>query len=133
MEKYLSILKRKWKVSLILSIIGFVITVIVAVVRADKSVMYGKQEFYWMYCVMALMIFLVVYAEKRYKRQLKKMQTMSLADKLVNYDSALIKKTGCYHTIGILTLLAEIFTGQIPVLLFGVLAIFLIIIKNILS
>lgn len=127
MERYIKILNNVWFGALILDIMLTVMSLCIVFFKISKPMINQNNMIIFSFLTMAVIIFLVFYADKVIKRKIKKIRTDNLVNKLINYKSIYLRQLTCYMIISLVILIVIIFSMQIGYIIFSVLSIFLII------
>jgi hypothetical protein len=131
MKRYINILNAVWRAVLAfdvaLSLIGF----IVVYFKVTSPIIEGKVNLYCNFLAMAIIILLVVYADKLTKRKIKKVRNEKLANKLIKYKSIYLNQLCCYGLISLVAIIFMILLMQIGYIVFCVFSILLIVLAKV--
>ncbi|MBR1774170.1 MAG: hypothetical protein IJ759_01465 [Bacteroidales bacterium] len=131
MEKYLQILNRVWKAFLFL---GVVFTVMVALLgyffAKDAVAENPKADMIGLGVIMFCMIIVLIYTNMYKKRQLKKLKTADLPEKLQTYKTVYQKTLQYYDFLTMIPIAAMIYMHNLTPILFSVLALLLIVLNR---
>lgn len=131
MKRYINILNAVWRAVLVfdiaLSLIGFIIVYL----KAISPIIDGKVNLYCNFLAMAIIITLIVYADKVTKKKIKKIRKENLANKLIKYKAIYLNQLCCYGLISLVALIFMLISMRISYVIFSVFSIFLIVLAKV--
>lgn len=126
MKKYVKILNITWMITLLISIIVLVICAVVPLIRYGAFVFKVKENMYIYLIMCALVLFLVTYSGKSFKRKCKKLAKEDVNNKILKYKSLCQNMYLSYLASGVIGMLYCVFIGSSEGVMFALISVMLI-------
>lgn len=126
MKKYVKILNITWMITLLISIIVLVICAVVPLIRYGAFVFKVKENMYIYLIMCALVLSLVTYSGKSFKRKCKKLSKEDVNNKILKYKSLCQNMYLSYLASGVIGMLYCVFIGSSEGVMFALISVMLI-------
>jgi len=127
MKRYIQILRISWTSTLIMSIVATILTLLIPLILNNEETI-GENNWYWTNVGAVLLIaFLVLFANKYERRQIKKLKTKDLITRITKYKTVYTNQMLCYVLICIVCFVVVLLSKENFAILFDALAILLIV------
>lgn len=127
MKRYIQILRISWTSTFVMAVFATIITLLIPLVLSNKAAV-NENHWYWTNVGAVLLIaFLVVFANKYERKQIKNLKTKDLITKITKYKSVYTNQMLCYVLICIVCFVVVILSKQTLALVFDILSILLIV------
>ncbi len=127
MKRYIQILRISWTSTLIMSIVATILTLLIPLILNNEETI-GENNWYWTNVGAVLLIaFLVLFANKYERRQIKKLKTKDLITRITKYKTVYTNQMLCYVLICIVCFVVVLLSKEKFAVLFDILAILLIV------
>lgn len=126
MKKCVKILNITWMITLLISIIVLVICAVVPLIRYGAFVFKVKENMYIYLIMCALVLSLVTYSGKSFKRKCKKLSKEDVNNKILKYKSLCQNMYLSYLASGVIGMLYCVFIGSSEGVMFALISVMLI-------